>query len=242
MEGTAHSGETLDYISITPTGYEPSRAYPILVLIHGYGASMYDLAGLAPAISETGYIFLCPNGPVPLDIGFGQIGYGWAPGGLGTEEDGQRAEDALDAFLTEAGQQYGLEDGNLALIGFSQGGGLSYRYGLTHASKVRGVAALSGSIPQPALLNARLPVQRQQPIFIGHGAADEVISVESGRAARAQLAEWGYTDCVYQEYDGAGHEITQAEIADVTEWLSRVLPPAPPQTPPGVSPGGIILP
>ena len=63
MEGMAHKGANLDYVSVTPTGYDPAREYPIIILVHGFGASMYDLAGLAPAFGESGYVFLCPNGP-----------------------------------------------------------------------------------------------------------------------------------------------------------------------------------
>ena len=225
MEGMAHKGTHLDYVSVTPTGYDPAREYPVIVLVHGFGASMYDLAGLAPAFGESGYVFLCPNGPIPLDIGGGQLGFAWTtPGGFNDETEAQRAEDAFGAFLEEVSEPYKLRPGKALLIGFSQGGSLSYHYGLTHTETFAGVAILSSSLSHADRLSERLPTLRTQPIFIGHGQQDPVVPVERGREASAQLEEWGYNS-VYHEFEGMAHEINDAELSELTPWVSRILPP-----------------
>ncbi|MCY4576111.1 MAG: alpha/beta hydrolase-fold protein [Chloroflexi bacterium] len=242
MEGTANKGSALDYVSITPTDYEESRAYPVIILVHGFGASMYDLAGLAPGIHQTGYVYLCPNGTVPLDIGGGQIGFGWTtPDGFNDPEEAKNTEEAFDAFMEEVREPYGLEPGNMLIIGFSQGGGLAYRYGLPRPDVFAGIGALSASIHDMEQLATQLPDERTQPIFVGHGDQDQVVPIDRGRSANTQLEQWGYGDLIYNEYGGAGHEITPTELRDLSQWAVRVLPPADPQTP-GVSPGGIILP
>ena len=239
MEGTAHEGEALDYISITPTDYDASREYPVIILVHGFGASMYDLAGLSPGISQTDYVYLCPNGIVPFDIGGGQMGFGWTtPGGFNDEAESQRAEDAFEAFMNEVSAPYKIQPGKTLVVGFSQGGGIAYRYGLTRPEMFAGVAALSASLAEPDKLLPRLPDLKTQPIFIGHGNQDPVVPLERGQDACALLESWGYGDCTYNEYAGAGHEITPTELRDLAAWVARVLPPATP----GVSPGGIILP
>ena len=51
-----------------------------------------------------------------------------------------------------------------------------------------------------------------------------MISVEDGRRSRAFLDERGYAP-EYHEYP-MGHEISPDEIADLTQWLHSVLPPA----------------
>ncbi len=269
MEGTANQGSALDYVSITPTGYDESRAYPVIILVHGFGASMYDLAGLAPAISQTGYVYLCPNGPIPLDIGGGQVGFGWTtPGGFNDPEEAQRTEEAFGAFVEEVREPYRLQAASVLIIGFSQGGGLAYRFGLPRPDLFAGIGALSASIQDMEELAAQLPDDRTQPIFIGHGSQDPVVPIDRGRTADAQLRAWGYGDVIYNEYDGAQHEITPTEMQDLTHWITRVLPPAegpatdgapnttPPASPPpqgqdppppnyqsgSTTPGGIIVP
>lgn len=242
MDGTANKGNALDYVSITPTDYDESRAYPVIIMVHGFGASMYDLAGLAPTIHQTGYVYLCPNGTVPLDIGGGQIGFGWTtPGGFNDPEEAKRTEEAFDAFMEEMREPYKLEPGKILIIGFSQGGGLAYRYGLPRPDVFAGIGALSASIHDMEELAAQLPEKRTQPIFVGHGDQDPVVPIDRGRSANTQLQEWGYGDLIYNEYAGAGHEITPTELRDLAQWVARVLPPSDSPTP-GVSPGGIILP
>ncbi len=226
MEGTPNTGNALNYVSVTPTGYDPSRAYPVIILVHGFGASMYDLAGLAPGISQTDYVYLCPNGPIPIDIGGGQTGFGWTtPGGFNDPAEGQRTEEAFSAFLEEVREPYTLEPGKMLIIGFSQGGGLAYRYGLPRPDVFAGIAALSASLSDADRITLRLPDLRAQPIFIGHGNQDPVVPVERAHAANTQLEAWGYLDRTYNEYDRAGHEITPTELHDLAGWTTRVLPP-----------------
>ena len=69
MEAQQHQGKTLPYITVHPEGYQKGVTYPMVILLHGYGANMADLAGLAPAIHQTGYVYACPNAPVPVPIG-----------------------------------------------------------------------------------------------------------------------------------------------------------------------------
>ena len=51
MEAKEHKGKTLKYLAIEPDGYDPNRRYPMIILLHGFGAHMGDLAGLTPAIT-----------------------------------------------------------------------------------------------------------------------------------------------------------------------------------------------
>ena len=61
-----------------PDGYRDGRSYPLVILMHGYGSNMSDLAPLAPMISREGYLFAFPNAPIRLDFGLGMIGYAWS--------------------------------------------------------------------------------------------------------------------------------------------------------------------
>jgi phospholipase/carboxylesterase len=78
-------------------------------------------------------------------------------------------------------------------------------------------------MPDPKALDPKLPVGREQPIFVAHGRDDSLVSLESARATRQFLVSAGYQPA-YHEYDMA-HQISDQVIADLTPWLAKVLPP-----------------
>jgi phospholipase/carboxylesterase len=217
-------GSTLTYLAIEPDDYDTDAQYPVVVLLHGFGAHMGDLAGLTPAIDPKGYVYICPNAPIQVQLGPGMVGYAWTqPGGAGGPEEAEAAEAMLDALFDEVTEAYRVEPGNLVLGGFSQGCMMSYRVGLPSPQKFRGVLALSGRVTDPSGLRSRLPDKRDQPIFVAHGSRDAVVSVESAREAISFLEAEGYAP-EYHEYP-MGHEIAQRTINDAAEWIRRVLPP-----------------
>jgi phospholipase/carboxylesterase len=226
MELEHHQGNRLLYVTVYPDGYDPSRRYPVVILLHGFGAGMDDLAGLSPAIDRQGYVFVFPNGPQQVLIGPGTVGYSWStPGGFSDPEEGRKGQELVDEFVEEVRQEYGVEPGRLVLGGFSQGAGLTYRSGLRRPDLFAGLVLLSGAIGDAEQLAEFLPPERTQPLFIAHGVSDPMIPVERARQARDFLQAAGY-DPEYHEYPMA-HEISQELIDHLTPWLHRVLPPAP---------------
>ena len=71
MREEQHPGKDLMYLTIVPDDYNPEVSYPLVIMLHGFGSNMRDLAGLAPAISSRGYVYACPNAPMPFDLGQG---------------------------------------------------------------------------------------------------------------------------------------------------------------------------
>ena len=69
MEGEVHEGPGLQYLAVLPDGYDSEASYPLIIMLHGFGANMHDLAGLAPAINPSGYVYVCPNAPIPFNLG-----------------------------------------------------------------------------------------------------------------------------------------------------------------------------
>ena len=52
------------YTAHVPAGPGP---FPTILALHGYGASAHDLLGIAPQVRGGEVVFLCPQGPLPLD-------------------------------------------------------------------------------------------------------------------------------------------------------------------------------
>ena len=231
MQATQHQGKTLHYIAVEPDGYDPTQKYPMIILLHGFGAHMGDLAPLAPAIDPQGYIYIFPNAPIPFEIGPGATGYGWTyprrmPQELRRADDVDSVVDMLATLVDEVTANYQTEPGQVILGGFSQGGMMTYRYGLPNPDKFKGLAALSAVAPEADTMRDRLPADRSQPIFVAHGTADMVIEVQMARDTREFLQAEGYAP-VYQEYPMA-HEISQQTLSDLAAWIRDTLPPASP--------------
>ena len=224
MQGERRQGKGLKYLTVLPDDYDAALRYPLVIMLHGFGANMQDLAGLAPAINRTGYVYACPNAPIAFDLGLGRAGYGWtSPRGEASPEEFIAAEGLLGGFFDEVFEQFQVAPGQAILLGFSQGGGMTYRCGLSRADTFAGLVALSASLPDPKALEDRLPVARTQPIFIAHGLSDPLISAGSAQNARRFLGEAGYNP-EYHEYNMA-HEISGEVLRDLVPWMANVLPP-----------------
>ncbi len=224
MQSEVRQGVDLKYLTVLPDRYNPELRYPLVIMLHGFGANMADLAGLAPAINSAGYVYACPNAPIAFDLGFGQVGYGWtSPRGQSTPEEIANSERLLGEFFDEVLQGFQVEPGRAALLGFSQGGGMTYRCGLQRQDMFAGLAALSATFPGPEELEARLPADRSQAIFIAHGRYDSMVPLDSGLKAYRFLEDAGYSP-EYHEYDMA-HEIRPEVIDDLKSWLAAALPP-----------------
>ena len=228
MQGEIHEGPGLKYLTVLPDGYDADASYPMIMMLHGFGANMHDLAGLAPAINPTGYVYACPNAPIPFNLGLGHAGFGWmTPRGGSTPEEVANSEKLLGDFFQEVTGKYNVEPGRSLLLGFSQGGGMTYRCGLGRADVFAGLAALSATLPGADELDHRLPAavdsKRSQPVFVAHGRYDQMIAESTAYAAKDYLEAAGYSP-VFHVYD-MGHEISGELLGDLVPWIESVLPP-----------------
>jgi phospholipase/carboxylesterase len=109
------------------------------------------------------------------------------------------------------------------LGGFSQGAVMSWALGLGRGPSKRpaGIVALSGFMPSVEGLELDLSHLGDQPIAIGHGTHDPVISVEFGRDARDRLVDAG-ADVLYRE-SPMSHTIDPGFLRELPRWLRRAL-------------------
>ncbi len=214
---------SLQSLIIEPDEYDPDREYPLIILLHGYGSNMADLAGLTPAISRNEYLFACPNAPIAFNLGMGQTGYAWANlYGDSYDQEALASEDSCMDFLEEVESAYRIRQDMRILGGFSQGGMMTFQIGLPRPEKFAGLFALSSFVKSPHIIRPRLPEKREQPVFAAHGTNDTVAPIQSGRNSVDLLRNWGY-DPEYHEYEGMAHEITQEVIDDFVRWLESVI-------------------
>lgn len=226
MHSSLHKNKHLRYLAIWPDDYDQALNYPLIIMLHGFGANMQDLMFLAPAISTSGYIYLCPNAPLRFNMGLGRVGFGWTPPrDEATPDDLVKAENLLSGFFEIMVQELNVTPGEAILLGFSQGGAMTYRCGLSRPEAFRGLVALSASAPDLEELKHQLPSHRDQPIFAAHGRFDRPESLERARATQGFLKSEGYQPD-YHEYN-IGHEIPAVVLRDLAPWVANVLPPRP---------------
>jgi phospholipase/carboxylesterase len=224
MRAVENQGSTLEYLTVFPDNYEAGQAYPMIVCLHGRGADMRDLAGLAPAIDQSGYLYVCPNAPVTIAIGPGYTGRAWyEPGGNPSPAAMEQALTALDGVIHDVFAEYRVPAGRTILLGFSQGGAMTYRYGMLRPEMFAGLAILSGALRHPESLLPHLPATRDQRIFVAHGTHDTLVPVDLSRDAVTFLEAQGYQP-MYREYP-MGHEINIEVLNDLIPWLRETLPP-----------------
>ena len=224
MRAEIHEGTGLQYVTVVPDKYTSGDSYPLVIMLHGFGANMQDLAGLAPAINSTGYIYACPNAPIPFQLGPGQTGFGWmTPRGGGTPEETANSVKLVGDFFDDIFNELNVMPGQAMVLGFSQGGGMAYRCGLNRADEFAGLVALSATLPDQEELASGLPEERNQPIFIAQGRYDQMVSEDTAHSAKAFLESNGYTPD-FHLYD-MGHEINNSVLQDLVPWVNKVLPP-----------------
>lgn len=213
---------------------------PLVVLLHGRGASEASMAELAPLL-PAGPSYAAVRAPIAEGGGFAWF----ANRGIG-----RPLPDSLAATMAWFREWLATEadpDRPVVLIGFS--GGAAFAGGLLLAEPERFAAGilLYGTLP----FDAGVPVTRGRlsgvPVFLTHGTHDTVIPPEL--LART----WDYLvrssgSAVWATREPAEHELTRRTVAELGQWLSerlsyllhhgRTMPPGPAQWP--TLPGGTL--
>jgi phospholipase/carboxylesterase len=209
----------LSYVEVVRPDAPPNL--PLVVALHGRGASAEDLAPLAPELDPTGYRFIFPNGRLRVDLG-PWVGYAWYEReAVATDLPLSRA--AVEALLADLWARTGLGPAQTVLLGFSQGAVMTLDVGLRSPTRFAGLVAMSGYLYEDDTLPPALAAARDQRVLVVHGTEDGTLPVTRGRAARATLEAAGLRP-EYHEF-AMGHEVTRESLAVVSAFLHAVLPP-----------------
>ena len=211
------------------TAAKPNAA---VIWLHGLGADGHDFEPIVPEIvrrAERAWRFVFPNAPVrPVTINGGMSMRAWYDlKGL----DRKAAEDVtgfrdtdvqIRQLIAKEGER-GIPTNRIVLAGFSQGGAVTLYTVPRFPEKLAGVVALSCYLPRESSFSAeRVPANNGTPIFMAHGQGDTVLPMGLGVQSRDFLKAQGYS-VEWRDYPMA-HAVCAAEIADVREFLFRVLP------------------
>ena len=186
------SEEGVKYTMFVPSTYDPLRPTPLLLGLHGGGAggkkgekvvgsgpsAMNFYTGIA---EERGWLVVCPTALVGT----------WAA---------PVHEPFFEALLTEIQLLYNVDLNRVYLTGHSMGGFGSWHWGPKWAERWAAFAPMAGGNGPDA---GRLR-DTQTFVYVFHGTDDNVVGVDSDRAAAKTLLSNG-NDFVYTELGGVGH-------------------------------------
>jgi predicted esterase len=199
-----------------------SRPAPLLIALHGYGASKWHAMREAKMIAPEGFALAALQGPHqhlkeprqtggPLRYGFGWLTNFHPEDSVAVHHRG--VIDMVDALVSE-----GVADAkSIFLLGFSQSCALNYRFAFTYPDVLRGVIGICGGLPGD--WESASYKQTDAAVFHLTGARDEFYPPSRVANYAAQLRQRA-KDVEFRSYD-APHEISPAMRDDLREWLQQ---------------------
>jgi predicted peptidase len=218
----AHAGVAYPYQVYVPADYDPARAWPAVLFLHGAGERGDDgllqtEIGIGAAIrrhpERFPAIVVMPQAPLESFWG--------GPAG-----------DAALAALDRTCEEFSVDARRTYLTGLSMGGHGSWFLAYRHPQRFAAALIICGFVGdrpnRPSLVppGAGTPYQRMAdgvkhlPIWIVHGEVDRAVPVAESRAMAAALTEMG-ADVRYTELPGTDHDSWTAAYnsPSIVEWL-----------------------
>lgn len=216
-------------ITITPA----STHLASVIWLHGLGADGNDFVPILTELGlpkDHGIKFIFPHAPIrPVTINSGMQMRAWydvREADLTRQEDESSiiaSAEILHDYIDEEIAS-GLSPENIIVAGFSRGGAISLKGGLTFEMPLGGILALSTYLPLPdQLINATESTQSSTPIIMMHGIFDPLIPVQQGKRSYLLLKDAGYRVNWY-EYP-MQHAVCLQEINDIGTWIRKILLP-----------------
>lgn len=225
----------ITYLGITPQESKSAMSSPsltgpeiaphsgnvkhVVIFLHGVGSNGDDLISLAPLMMDRlpDTQFLSPNGAQAFDQA--PFGYQWfslrerSPEKMlaGVKE----VAPAVHAYIDEVKARFGVEDNQIALVGFSQGTMTALYVGLRREKPLAAIVGFSG-----AMLGGEELTAHDTPVCLIHGEWDEVVPYAALAHAKQHLDKAGIAVETHAR-PNLGHSIDMEGIAAGVAFLRK---------------------
>ena len=211
------ANEIIPYRTYVPTTYNGSKAYPLIIALHGLGGtedSFFDNyeKRLPPLAEQHGYILATP-------LGYRVDGsYGWGLGTAPTDPTVRRTQDLSEQdvmqVLQRVRQQYKIDEARIYLMGHSMGGIGTWKVAPKHPDVWAALGPIAGNGAPETLEKIR-----HIPQIVVHGDADPTVPVAGSRNMVAKLKALG-TEHTYIEVPGGLHsDVVAPNLAAIVEFF-----------------------
>lgn len=206
---TIHGDRPAEFI--VPTDYDPTKEYPLVVVLHGFGAtgpvqSFY--MGIDRQVDERDFILVHPNGTeLPNGSRFWWSGASCC--GFEVDDVGYLTE-----LIDEAKSTFSVDDERVYLVGHSNGGFMSWTMACERSELITAIATLAGS----SFLDEADCAPRAEPVSVLqiHGDADATIEYEGSTAFPSALEMFDR----HAGFLGCDATVTVGDPLDVERTLS----------------------
>src|SRR5512139_1943977 len=159
-------GQTYPLSLLIPPTYQASKAYALVVCLHGFGFTGEEYLERWRARLSEDYLLACPTYPSGA----------WFT---------RRAEELVLETIRQVGNRYHVDPNRVFLTGMSNGGIGVWLIGMHHAPLFAGLAPMASGLDD--VLMPFLANLRNTPIYIIHGAKDQVMPVDLSRSIAREL-------------------------------------------------------
>lgn len=195
-------GQTYPLSLFVPASYEAAKRYALVVCLHGFGFTGEEYLERWRTRLGEDYLLACPTYPSGA----------WFT---------RRAEELVLETIHEVRRRYHIDPDRIFLTGMSNGGIGAWLIGMHHAPLFAGIAPMASGLDD--VLMPFLANLRNTPIYIIHGAKDQVMPVHLSRSIAKELDALGYP-YVYREHQrehpiAGGHYFPKEELPDLVAWF-----------------------
>jgi phospholipase/carboxylesterase len=183
------------YTCYIPESYRADHPWPLLLTLHGGSGNDEDFLWTWLTYAKSrGYLLVSAKS-------FGPTWFPWdAP--------------SLMFILDEVQERYHVDRERILLTGLSDGGSFSYEVGFAWPERFGGLAVVAG-ILRPHQRSAQAS---QLPVYVVHGAQDQLFPVAYIRLVVDKLREWRH-NVTYHELAGFGHAYPPGENTPILDWF-----------------------
>ena len=190
-----------------------------IFMFHGYGSNKEDLFSLEQYLPQSHTIISLE---APLKLPFG--GFSWFDIDYSDviennlDKRYKEINESIDGLLNNIDKHIeteNLNESDVSILGFSQGGSICWKLGLDFSNRFRRVIPLSSFI-HPSYLNEDLNDYKGLEIYSSHGTLDEVIPISLVEKYIESLAK--NNNLVFDRFE-AGHTISQMNLLSLIKWI-----------------------
>lgn len=184
------------YTSYVPEDYHAEHPWPVILALHGGSGNDEDFLWTWLKYAKSrGYLLISAKS-------FGSTWHPWDT-------------DSLLLILDDIQTRYHIDSQRILLTGLSDGGSFGYEVGFAYPNRFAGLAVIAG-IFRP---HQRSADASRLPVYIAHGAKDQLFPIGYIRMAVNTLREWGH-DVTYHELDDFGHAYPPGENVAILDWFA----------------------
>jgi polyhydroxybutyrate depolymerase len=171
------------YRLVAPTTIDPRKAYPLVLVLHGWGGSSEHVERyyqLDPLVNERGFLVAYPQGTEetshPRHFWGGHRRF-WDATDACCNFYGASVDDVayLDAVIDDVSSHYRVDPKRVFVMGLSNGGYMSYRYACDRANRVAAIVSQAGAMWADT---SRCKPSDPVAVLQIHGTDDELVPYE----------------------------------------------------------------